>query len=65
MQADSTGGNVKWKFIRDTTMFLAGLAGFAHELIIQEQERSTLIFACLALMGVPFFLRRDEKEEDE
>lgn len=53
-------GTVKWKIIRDTTMFVTGLGSFLHELIAKGQERPTLIFASLALMGVPFFLRKDE-----
>lgn len=43
-------------------MFLIGSAGFIHEVIITEGERPTLLLACLALMGVPFFLRKDESD---
>jgi hypothetical protein len=57
---DGRRGIVKWKIIRDTTMFIAGLMGFVHEVIVGGQERPTLLFASLALMGVPFFLRKDE-----
>lgn len=54
------GGIVKWKIIRDTAMFVTGLLGFAHEILLRGPERPTLLLACLALMGVPFFIRKDE-----
>lgn len=50
------------KIARDVVMFGAGLAGFGHEVIATQGERPTLLLACLALMGVPFMLRRDESE---
>lgn len=53
------------KIARDLTMFLAGLAGFVHEVAVTDGERPTLLLACLALMGVPFFLNRDERDSRE
>ena len=41
-------------------MYLLGSAGFAHEVIVTKGERPTLLLACLALMGLPIFLRKDE-----
>lgn len=58
-------GIVKWKLIRDVTMFTAGLSGFTHEVFEKGQERPMLLAACLALMGVPVMLRKDEKDKDE
>ncbi len=57
---------MKWKTktARDLTMFLAGLGGFGHE-VAARGERPTLLLACLALMGVPFLLRKDESEGDQ
>jgi hypothetical protein len=46
--------------LRDATLFLAGLAGFAHEVVVTHGERPTMLLACLALMGFPIFLRQDE-----
>lgn len=43
-------------------MFVMGLSGFAHEVLIRGPERPTLLLACLALMGVPFFMRKDEDD---
>lgn len=44
-------------------MFLMGSAGFIHEILIRGPERPTLLLACLALMGVPFFMRKDEGDK--
>lgn len=56
---------MQWKIVRDTTMFLAGLGGFVHEVIVKGQDRPTLLIASLTLMGVPFFLRKDEDEDEK
>lgn len=67
MLPDDAGlrGIVKWKNTRDISMFTAGLSGFAHEVLVKGPERPTLLLACLALMGVPFFLRKDEGGDDK
>lgn len=46
---------------RDTTLYLLGVFGFLHELLLIKDERQTVLFACLALLGLPSFLRGDEK----
>lgn len=51
------------RFTRDSGLFLLGALGFLHELLLTHGERPTLIFACLALMGLPVFLRGDEKKK--
>lgn len=43
-------------------MFVLGMGGFLHEVAITHGERPTLLLACLALMGLPIFLRTDEKK---
>jgi hypothetical protein len=55
---------MRWtsKQIRDAITFLVGAGGFTHEVIWTRAERPTLLFVCLALMGVPFFLRKDEAD---
>lgn len=58
-------GIVKWKNVRDISMFTTGLGGFAHEVIAKGPERPTLLLACLALMGVPFMIRKDKGGDDE
>jgi hypothetical protein len=44
---------------------LLGAAGFCYLLLSSGTERPTYMLACLALMGVPSVLRRDEKRKDE
>lgn len=43
-------------------MFLIGAWGFQHEVLITKGERPTLLLGALALMGLPIFLRKDEKD---
>lgn len=50
---------------RDGLLFILGAGGFLHELIITQGERPTLLLGCLALMGLPVFLRTDDKRRDE
>jgi hypothetical protein len=51
---------------RDTILFTAGLVGFAHEVIFgTASERPTLLLVCAAMMGLPVFLRADEKRQDD
>lgn len=57
----------KWaaRVSRDTILFTAGLLGFAHEVVLgRAAERPTLLLGCLAMMGLPVFLRSDEKRQD-
>jgi hypothetical protein len=52
------------RITRDGLLFILGAAGFLHELIITQGERPTLLLGCMALMGLPVFLRSDEKRKD-
>jgi len=45
---------------RDIALFLLGAGGFTHEVLIAGTERPTILLGCLALLGVPVFLRKDE-----
>ena len=53
------------RLTRDGLLFILGAAGFLHELLITQGERPTLLLACFALMGVPLFLRQDEKRRGD
>jgi hypothetical protein len=53
------------RLTRDGLLFTLGAGGFLHEVIITEGERPTLLLFCLALMGLPVFLRADDKRHDE
>lgn len=48
---------------RDTVLFVAGLAGVAHELLVTQGERPTLLLLFAAMVGLPAFLRGDEKHQ--
>ena len=50
-----------WPIIRDIALFVAGLAGVYHETVISQVERPTLLFLFAAMMGLPAFLRSDER----
>lgn len=51
---------ITMRVIRDGLMFLMGAGGFVHEVLTTGAERPQILLACLALMGVPVFLRKDE-----
>jgi hypothetical protein len=51
----------KWPIIRDMILFFGGLAGVANEAIFQNAERPTLLLLYAAMMGLPAFLRADDK----
>lgn len=46
-------------------MFLGGLLGVAHETLISQVERPTLLIMFAGMLGLPAFLRSDEKGKDE
>lgn len=48
---------------RDVVLFLAGLAGIAHETFIATTADPSLLFIFGGMVGLPAFLRRDEKGE--
>jgi hypothetical protein len=49
---------------RDTVLFIGGLAGIAYETLAREAERPTLLLLFAAMVGLPAFLRGDEKDQD-
>jgi hypothetical protein len=60
----------KWPIARDVALFVAGMAGVAHETLIASGERPTLLILFAAMLGLPAFLRADggrsgKKEDDE
>lgn len=50
-----------WPLVRDITLFFSGLAGVAHEALSAKAERPTLLLLFAAMLGLPAFLRADEK----
>lgn len=49
---------------RDTALFLAGLAGVAHETMFAATERPTLLILFAGMMGLPAFLRKDDRDQE-
>lgn len=48
-----------WRaWVRDALMFTLGAIGFLHELWAAGIERPFILTACLALMGLPLVLPR-------
>jgi len=54
-----------WPKVRDPVLFLGGLAGVAHETVLSSADRPTLLILFAAMLGLPAFLRSDEKKSDE
>lgn len=51
-----------WRHVTKANLaFLIGVAGFAHEVVVQEQERPYVLAACCAFAGLKFVLRADDK----
>lgn len=48
---------------RDSILFIAGLAGVAYETLVGQGERPTLLLLFAAMIGLPAFLRGDEKHQ--
>lgn len=54
--------NVRWpKVTRDTSLFVAGLILTVNEALRTHGERPYLLMIFAGMMGLPVFLRRDEK----
>ncbi len=49
---------------RDGILFFAGLAGVFHETVIADSERPSLLFLFATMIGLPAFLRSDEKDKE-
>lgn len=51
----------KWKYVRDGALFAGGMLGVYHETFLISAERPTLLLLFAAMMGLPAFLRTDER----
>lgn len=50
-----------WQNTRDIILFFGGLAGVFNETVLTTTERPTLLILFAAMMGLPAFLRSDDK----
>jgi len=52
----------RWpKITRDTVLFLTGLGLVIREAVFENADRPYLLMIFAGMMGLPVFLRRDEK----
>lgn len=49
--------------IRSAVLFIGGLVGAAYVTVVDQTERPTLLILFAAMMGLPLFLRNDEKNQ--
>lgn len=52
------------KNLRDVAIFGMGLVGIIHETFFSHGERPTLLLLFAAMIGLPAFLRMDEKKDE-
>lgn len=52
----------EFKIIRDTILFVFGLAGIAYETVVVHVDRPTLLVLFGACIGLPAFLHKDESQ---
>ena len=57
--------NLSWTTVRDILLFVAGVAGLAHEVLLTNTERPTLLILFAAMMGLPAVLRQDTAKPPE
>lgn len=50
------------KVIRDTILFVFGLAGITYETVVVNVDRPTLLVLFAGCVGLPVFLRKDESQ---
>lgn len=47
---------------RNTVLFTVGLLGVAHETLVNNTDRPTLLLLFAAMIGLPAFINQDEKK---
>lgn len=51
----------RWSLIRDVILFFGGLGGVVHETVLTAKADPQLLLLFAAMMGLPAFLRSDER----
>jgi len=49
--------------IQKSVLFVVGILGVAHETLVSNSERPTLLLLFAAMVGLPAFLAKDEKND--
>lgn len=50
---------------RDGLLFVLGILGIAHETLVEQVERPTLLILFAGMVGLPAFLHKDEKAQQK
>jgi hypothetical protein len=50
------------RLVRDAVLFICGLSGIVHETVLTEEPRETLLLLFAAMVGLPAFIRADERK---
>lgn len=53
------------RITRDIVLFVGGLAGIAYETLVENVDRPALLAVFAGMLGLPWFIRRDEKSDDD
>jgi len=53
--------NANLRRLRSIILFVVGLGGIGYEVVVDHGERPTLLILLGAMVGLPAFLRVDEK----
>lgn len=56
---------LRWTSVRDILLFIGGLLGAGHEVVLTNTERPTLLILFAAMMGLPAVLREDRRPDDK
>lgn len=52
------------RITRDLVLFVGGLLGIGYETLVEEVDRPYLLAVFAGMLGLPWFIRRDEKDKD-
>lgn len=53
------------KISRDTVLLIVGILGVAHETLINNTDRPTLLLLFAAMIGLPAFINQDERRKND
>ena len=53
------------KITRDLVLFVGGLVGIAYETVVERVDRPALLAVFAGMLGLPWFIRRDEKRDEK
>jgi hypothetical protein len=53
------------RITRDGVLFVIGVLGIAHETLIADADRPTLLLLFAGMVGLPAFLHKDEKAQQK